>query len=95
VVPADGGDPGDPDTLDDGVVTGLAGGDADCPALDLDEADPDKAGPGEADPGEADPGEADVLGWADGLGVNCVQAAMTTRSLAGSALPPTPLRSTK
>jgi hypothetical protein len=29
------------------------------------------------------------------LGASCVQAAMTTRSLAGSALPPTPLRSTK
>jgi len=42
-----------------------------------------------------------ALGVADGLaetgvlGARCVQAAMTTRSLAGSALPPTPLRSTK
>ena len=42
-----------------------------------------------------------ALGVADGLaetgvlGASCVQAAMTTRSLAGSALPPTPLRSTK
>jgi hypothetical protein len=40
------------------------------------------------------------LGVADGLaetglGASRVQAAMTTRSLAGSALPPTPLRSTK
>jgi hypothetical protein len=41
------------------------------------------------------------LGDADGLaetgvrGASCVQAAMITRSLAGSALPPTPLRSTK
>ena len=37
----------------------------------------------------------DGLGEAGGLGVSCAQAAMTTRSLAGSALPPTPLRSTK
>jgi hypothetical protein len=29
------------------------------------------------------------------LGASCVHAAMTTRSLAGSALPPRPLRSTK
>jgi hypothetical protein len=41
------------------------------------------------------------LGVVDGLaetgrfGASCVQAAMTTRSLAGSALPPTPLGSTK
>jgi hypothetical protein len=38
---------------------------------------------------------ADVLGWAGGLGASCWQAAMTTRLPAGSALPPTPLRSTK
>ena len=42
-----------------------------------------------------------LLGVADGLaeagerGANWAHAAMTTRSLAGSALPPTPLRSTK
>ncbi len=77
------------------MVTGLTDGDADCPAADPGEADPGEADPGEADPSEADPDEADVLGWVGGLGVSCVQAAMTTRSLAGSALPPTPLRSTK
>ena len=38
---------------------------------------------------------ADVLGWAGRRGASCRQAAMTTRLLAWSALPPTPLRSTK
>jgi hypothetical protein len=38
---------------------------------------------------------ADGLAEAGELGASFVQAAMTTRSLAGSALPPTPLRSTK
>jgi len=40
-------------------------------------------------------GGADVLGWAGEAGASCGQAAMTTRLPAGSALPPTPLRSTK
>jgi hypothetical protein len=40
-------------------------------------------------------GVADGLAETGVLGASCVQAAMTTRSLAGSALPPTPLRSTK
>ena len=40
-------------------------------------------------------GGADVLGWAGKRGASCRQAAMTTRLPAGSALPPTPLRSTK
>ena len=35
------------------------------------------------------------VGWVGELGASCVQAAITTRLLAGSALPPTPLRSTK
>jgi hypothetical protein len=42
--------------------------------------------------------EADGVGEAGGLGgfgASCVHAAMTTRSLAGSALPPMSLRSTK
>jgi hypothetical protein len=38
---------------------------------------------------------ADVLGWAGERGASCRQAAMTTRLPAWSALPPTPLRSTK
>jgi hypothetical protein len=38
---------------------------------------------------------ADVLGWAGKRGASCRQAAMTTRLPARSALPPTPLRSTK
>ena len=38
---------------------------------------------------------ADVLGWAGRRGASCRQAAMTTRLPAWSALPPTPLRSTK
>ena len=40
-------------------------------------------------------GVADGLAEAGELGANCPHAAMTTRSPAGSALPPTPLRSTK
>jgi hypothetical protein len=40
-------------------------------------------------------GLADGLAETGELGASCVQAAMTTRSLAGSALPPRPLRSTK
>jgi hypothetical protein len=35
------------------------------------------------------------VGWIGELGASCAQAAITTRLLAGSALPPTPLRSTK
>jgi len=70
-----------------------------------DPEDPDVAGDDEAGPvgvwdgaavdAGADPDGADVLGWVGGPGASCVQAAMITRSLAGSALPPTPLRSTK
>ena len=84
--------PGDPDRPDDGERTGLAGGDTDGPAADPDadpEADPDAADP------EADPDVADALGWVGELVASWVQAAMITRSLAGSALPPSPLRSTK
>ena len=40
-------------------------------------------------------GVADGVGWVGELGASCAQAAITTRLLAGSALPPTPLRSTK
>jgi len=35
------------------------------------------------------------VGWVGELGASRVQTAITTRLLAGSALPPTPLRSTK
>ena len=40
-------------------------------------------------------GEAGGVDGVDGTGASCVQAAMTTRLPAGSALPPTPPRSTK
>jgi hypothetical protein len=40
-------------------------------------------------------GGADVLGRTGKRGASCRQAAMTTRLPAWSALPPTPLRSTK
>ena len=40
-------------------------------------------------------GVADGLAETAELGASCAHAAMTTRSLAGSALPPTPLGSTK
>ena len=76
----DPGMPGDSDGPDDGERTGLAGGDADGPGVDPDAADPDAA---------------DEFGWVGELVASWVQAAMITRSLAGSALPPTPLRSTK
>jgi hypothetical protein len=94
--PEDPGDPGDPDVPgdsdrpDDGERTGLGGGDTDGSG-----ADPDAADPGATDPGATDPGAADELGWVGELAASWVQAAMITRSLAGSALPPTPLRSTK
>jgi hypothetical protein len=86
----DPGVPGDSDRPDDGERTGLAGGDTDGPGADPDAADPDAA-----DPDAADPDAADALGWVGEVVASWVQAAMITRSLAGSALPPTPLRSTK
>jgi len=79
-------EPDDPDVPD---VPGNPDGLAD------DEADPVGVGDGEAVDAGADPDGADVLGEVGGLGASCRQAAMITRSLAGSALPPTPLRSTK
>jgi hypothetical protein len=98
---ADADGPGDPDRRDgdpdeladcgpddagaepDGDPEGPADGDPEGPA------DGDPEGPADGDP----EGPADVLGWAGGA--DCVQAAMITRLLAGSALPPTPPRSTK
>ena len=56
-----------------------------------DGGDPDGGGP---DGGGPDDG-TDVLGWTGKRGASCRQAAMTTRLPAWSALPPTPLRSTK
>ena len=50
---------------------------------------------GDTDGPGADPDAADEFGWVGELVASWVQAAMITRSLAGSALPPTPLRSTK
>jgi hypothetical protein len=52
------------------------------------------AGPEDEVAGGPD-GGAEVPGGAGVLGANCEQAAMITRLPAGSALPPTPLRSTK
>ena len=79
-------EPAEPDAP---VVPGTPDGLAD------DEAGPVGAWDGEAVDAGADPDEVDALGWVGGVGANCLQAAMITRSLAGSALPPTPLRSTK
>ena len=58
---------------------------------DTDASGPDASGP-DADGPDAG---ADVLGWAGKRGASCRQAAMTTRLPTWSALPPTPLRSTK
>ncbi len=58
------------------------------PEADPDAADPDAADPDAADPDAADPGadpDADELGWVGELVASWVQAAMITRSLAGSA----------
>jgi hypothetical protein len=52
------------------------------------------AGPEDVVAGGPDAG-AEVPGGAGVLGASCEQAAMITRLPAGSALPPTPLRSTK
>jgi hypothetical protein len=61
-----------------------------------DGGDPDAGDPDAGDPDAGDPDAgADVLGWAGKRGASCRQAAMTTRLPAWSALPPTPLRSTK
>ena len=84
------GVPGDSDRPDDGERTGLAGGDTDGPG-----ADPDATGPDAVGPDAAGPDATGELGWVGELAASWVQAAMITRSLAGSALPPTPLRSTK
>jgi hypothetical protein len=46
-------------------------------------------------PGEVELGVAVEVGWVRALGASRVQAAITTMPLAGSALPPTPARSTK
>jgi hypothetical protein len=57
---------------------------------------PDGGGPDAGDPDGSDPDAGpDVLGWAGKRGASCRQAAMTTRLPTCSALPPTPLRSTK
>lgn len=52
---------------------------------------PEDGGPDDGGPDDG----ADVLGRAGKRGANCRQAAMTTRLPPWSALPPTPLRSTK
>jgi hypothetical protein len=72
-----------------GSVEGVEG----VEGVELVEAvDPD-AGGAKADPDDA--GGEDVLGWVGELDASWAQAAMITRLLARSALPPTPLRSTK
>jgi hypothetical protein len=64
------------------------------PGLGVEAADPGVAG--EAGVAEGDEvGVAEEVGWVRELGASSVHAEITTRSLAGSALPPTPLRSTK
>jgi hypothetical protein len=88
----------------DGLALGLAvePADPDAPGvpghpdgLADDEAGPVGVWDGEAVDAGTDPDGADALGEVAGLCANCVQAAMITTALAGSALPPTPLRSTK
>jgi hypothetical protein len=69
------------------------GGDEEVGLVAVPEDGADDGPDGGADDGP-DAG-ADVLGWAGKRGANCRQAAMTTRLPAWSALPPTPLRSTK
>jgi len=69
------------------------GGDEEAGLVAVPEDDADDGPDAGADDGP-DAG-ADVLGWAGKRGASCRQAAMTTRLPAWSALPPTPLRSTK
>jgi hypothetical protein len=81
---AAGGPPGDPDGL---AEAGLS--EAGLAEAGLSEA-------GLAEDGLAEDGLVGAgLAGAGELGASCAHAAMTTRSLAGSALPPMPLRSTK
>ena len=61
-----------------------------------DDGGPDDGGPDDGGPDDGGPeAGADVLGRAGRRGASCRQAAMTTRLPTWSALPPTPLRSTK
>jgi hypothetical protein len=69
------------------LVAGLAVLVAGLVAVLVAEADDELAGGPDAG--------AEVPGDAGELGASCEQAAMITRLPAGSALPPTPLRSTK
>jgi hypothetical protein len=86
VVPDVLGEPDEPvEVEDDGNEAVWVG--ADAPA--------EEAGVALEVPVEVAVAVADGLAGAGELGASWVQAAMTTRSLAGSALPPTPLRSTK
>ena len=71
----------------------VLGGDEEVGLVAVPEDGADDGPDGGADDGP-DAG-ADVLGWAGKRGASCRQAAMTTRLPAWSALPPTPLRSTK
>src|SRR5690348_6393242 len=72
---------------------GVFGGDEEVGLVAPPEDGADDGPDGGADDGP-DAG-VDVLGWAGKRGASCRQAAMTTRLPAWSALPPTPLRSTK
>ena len=91
---------GDTDMATDGELAGPADASADCAGADGTGADGTRAdgtradGTGEDGTG-ADPDGADALGWVGELCACVSQAAMITRPLAGSALPPTPPRSTK
>ena len=81
---------GDTDMATDGELAGAAGASADCTGADGTRADGTRA-----DGTGADPDGTDALGWVGELCASASQAAMITRPLAGSALPPTPPRSTK
>jgi len=65
------------------------------PGLGVEAADPGVAGEAGVLGVGDEVGAAEDVGWVRELGVSSVHAEITTRSLAGSALPPTPLRSTK
>ena len=87
LAPGLGVEPADPEDLEDPGVPG----DSDRP----DDGERTGLAGGDTDGPGADPDAADELGWVGEVVASWVQAAMITRSLAGSALPPTPLRSTK
>jgi hypothetical protein len=85
----------DPEESEDPDVAGDTDVVADGTGADGTGADGTRADGTRADGTGAGPDGADALGWVGELCVSASQAAMITRPLAGSALPPTPPRSTK